>query len=245
MTRQRPTKYPGVFEDEETGRCGYVFWYRDPKDGTRKQRKRRGIAKLARDARDLRDEERRSITKGMYTPSRTTVAELFELDMELQLANGWLRSTTAEQYRRQFKLHVGPACGHMRAENLRSNHLDRLYGDMRKKGLASSTIRQTANMLSGVFKRAVKRGDLAENPCKRATHRRRTRTRRRHGRSLSCERFLRMTSCVLTWISRSGSCWPRRVSGGARRWLSHGTTSTSTPVSFMCVATPSWSKARS
>jgi integrase len=169
MTRQRPTRYPGVFEDEKTGEYGYVFWFRDPKTGARKQRKRRGVARRAIDARDKRDEERRAISKGTFAPSRLTVAELFERDLELQLENGWLRATTAEQYRRQFGLHAAPAFGHVRAQDLRADHLDRLFGDMRKKGLASSTVRQTANMLSGVFKRAVKRGDLAENPCKRAT----------------------------------------------------------------------------
>jgi len=112
----------------------------------------------------------RGVRVGTHAPpSKRTVAELFELDLNLQLDNGLLRATTAEQYRRQFKLHAGPAFGRLRAQDLRAEHLDRLFGNMRTKGLAASTARQLYNMLSGVFRRAVKRGDVETNPCKRAT----------------------------------------------------------------------------
>ena len=97
-----------------------------------------------------------------------TVAELFDRDLEIQLKSGWLRPSTAEQYRRQFATHVSPAFGRVRAQ-LRASRLDALYADMLDRGLAAPTVRQLHNALSGVFRRALKRGDLAVNPCQRAT----------------------------------------------------------------------------
>jgi integrase len=172
MTKRRATKYQGVQFNEGTRAYEY-YGVRDgsinPKTGKPRQLRKGGFASAA-DARDARAKVIRDVRAGTHAPSKKmTVAELFEADLDTQVANGWLRDTTAEQYRRQFRLHVGSAFGNLRAQGLRASHLDALYGNLRAKGLAPSTARQIHNMMSGVFSRALKRGDVAENVCKRAT----------------------------------------------------------------------------
>jgi integrase len=91
-----------------------------------------------------------------------------------------MKPTTAYTYRRLFGRHVKPRLGAMRAQELRSGDLDLLYGDMlagrrhharsrRGLGLKPGTVAAVHAMLSGVFSRAVKRGDLSSNPCRRAS----------------------------------------------------------------------------
>jgi integrase len=169
MTR-KSTRHPGIWIDTETGEYGYRTRAGvDAKTG-KSRWERKGGFRRERDALDALRKVKRALSTGEHAPpSRETVAELFDRDLEIQLANGWLRPSTGEQYRRQFATHVAPAFGHVRAQELRPSRLDALYGDMRAADLAPSTVRQCHNMLSGVFRRAVKRGELAMNPCQRAT----------------------------------------------------------------------------
>jgi len=96
-----------------------------------------------------------------------------------QRCDGKMRPATAEMYRRLFARYIREPLGGMLAQELRASHLDRLYGDMladgrrqarsrRGAGLMPGTVATTHAMLSGMFNRAMKRGDVPSNPCKRA-----------------------------------------------------------------------------
>src|SRR5262245_8062896 len=92
-----------------------------------------------------------------------------------------MRESTASGKRLLLNRNVASTTvGRMRAQDIRAVHLGRLYGDLladgrrqaideHGSGLAASTVRLVHSMLSAAFSRAVKRGDLASNPCSRAT----------------------------------------------------------------------------
>jgi integrase len=168
-----------VFKDPKTGKYGYVVDVAGPGQPRRQQR-RRGFAR-ERDALDALNKVARDVADGTHAaPSRVTVAELFEADCDTQVALGRWKPSTAYTNRRLFDRYVKPRLGGVRAQELRSGDLDRLYGDMlaagrrhargrRGSGLSAGTVATVHAMLSGVFTRAVKRGDVAVNPCRRAS----------------------------------------------------------------------------
>jgi hypothetical protein len=106
-------------------------------------------------------------------PTRVTVAELLETDNETQLALGDTQASTADTYRRHNETHVKPTIGNLRAADLTARDLNRLYADMRTGGrrpaVSAATVQLLHAMGSGAYTRAVKRGDLTDNPFKRAT----------------------------------------------------------------------------
>jgi integrase len=97
--------------------------------------------------------------------SDRTVAELLAADVQTQVKLGRLRSSTAENYRNVAGTLVNPAIGGVRAQDLRPGDLDRLYGDLLDRGLAPTSVHHVHTMMSGAFRRACKRQELATNPC--------------------------------------------------------------------------------
>lgn len=168
-----------VFKDPKTDKYGYVVDVAGPGQ-RRKQQRRRGFAR-ERDALDALNKVARSVADGVHAaPSKATVTELFELDRTTQVQLGKWKPGTAYTNQRHFDRHVAPRIGAMRAQEVRASDLNRLYGDMltdgrararsrRGSGLGPGTVAAVHALLSGVFTRAVKRGDVASNPCQRAT----------------------------------------------------------------------------
>jgi integrase len=123
----------------------------------------------------------RSVADGTHAPpSKLTVNELFETDLDTQTKLGRMKSSTAYTYRRLFDRYVKPRLGAVRAQDLRASDLDALYGDLLTGGRRHATIRRGAGLsagtvttvhavLSGMFSRGVKPGDVAVNPCRRAS----------------------------------------------------------------------------
>jgi integrase len=119
--------------------------------------------------------------QGTYVvPSKATVTELVEADLDTQVALGRMRTSTASGYRVLFGRNVAPTIGDLRAQDIDARRLNALYADLltsgrreaterRGKGLAPATVRLVHSLLSGCFARAVKAGSLAQNPCSRAT----------------------------------------------------------------------------
>jgi integrase len=119
--------------------------------------------------------------QGTYVaPSKATVTEFVEADLETQVALGRMRTSTASGYRVLFGRNVAPTFGDLRAQDVDARRLNALYTDLltngrreaterRGEGLAPATVRLVHSLLSGCFARAVKAGSLAQNPCSRAT----------------------------------------------------------------------------
>ncbi len=163
----------------EDGKYGYVVDVASPGQPRRQQR-RRGFAR-ERDALDALNKVARSVADGTHAPpSKLTVNELFETDLDTQTKLGRMKSSTAYTYRRLFDRYVKPRLGAVRAQDLRASDLDALYGDLLTGGRRHATIRRGAGLsagtvttvhavLSGMFSRGVKPGDVAVNPCRRAS----------------------------------------------------------------------------
>jgi integrase len=168
MTKRRRTKYQCVFFDEDAKTFGYVVDVAAP--GQPRDQQRKGGFARATDAHDAREKVRRAVRGGTFTPpSKLTVAELVEVDIETQLKLGKEKASSADTYRQALKRHIKPTIRNLRAQDLRASQLDALYGDLSAKGLSPATVNQVHTTLSGPFSRAVKRGDVAENPCRRAS----------------------------------------------------------------------------
>jgi integrase len=168
MTKRRRTKYQGVYFDEDAGTYGYVVDVAGP--GQPRDQQRKGGFEHAADARDAREKVRRAVRGGTYAPpSKLTVTELLEVDFETQLGLGRLRASTVDTYRQLVGRYIAPRVGSLRAQELRASQLDALYGDLLEKGLSPSTVDLVHSTGSGAFSRAVKRGDVTENPFRRAT----------------------------------------------------------------------------
>jgi integrase len=178
---RKPTKkFPGVYLNTTTTKYGYRTRVGVDETGKVKWQRREGF-ETARDAFEAKNKVSSSVRAGTHaTPKRTTVVELVEADLDTQVKLGRMRESTAAGKRELFNRNVKPTLGRMRAQDLRASHLDTLYADLlangRRRatarhgpGLGPSTVRLVHALLSGTFNRAVRRGDLATNPCARAT----------------------------------------------------------------------------
>lgn len=97
----------------------------------------------------------------------TTVAQL--LDAWLTHHGPSLEAGTAAGYRQTVAKHLRPALGDTLLAKLRPHHLDRLYSNLRAKGLAPKTIRNIAGTLHAALGQAVRWGWIARNPADSAT----------------------------------------------------------------------------
>src|SRR5215211_2128980 len=71
---------------------------------------------------------------------------------------------TYATHRQQVRSHVAPAIGRIKLEALRKAHVDRLYSDLLRSGLAPSSVRRVHAVLHAALEEAV-RGDLiSRNP---------------------------------------------------------------------------------
>jgi hypothetical protein len=254
MTKR--TRHPGIFWDEKTRKYGYVIRVgTDPKTGKDKWQRRRGFA-WQKEAINARNRVARAVRDGTHAPpKRTTVAELLAGDFDTQLKLGKMRPSTADGYRRLLDWYVRPAFGGLRAQELRASHLDAFYAELladgrrqdrsqRKPGLSAATVRLIHSMLSGAFARAVKRGDVAANPCQRATPPAPQTPETVSWSLAELQAFLahdevRADPDAALWRLLAATAY-----GAAKRSPSDGTTSTSTPGSSAYGAKRSWSAAR-
>ena len=75
---------------------------------------------------------------------------------------------TYATHRQQVRSHIAPVLGRLKLENLRKAHVDRLYADLLRSGLAPSSVRRVHAVLRAALEEAV-RGDLIpRNPAAHA-----------------------------------------------------------------------------
>jgi integrase len=94
---------------------------------------------------------------------KTTVEEHFEL---------WLDSTVKDRvsdrtlldYKEKVKLHINPAIGNIRLDKLNTDHLDKMFIELKEKNLSPRSIRYIYTVLNSGLKHAVKRNKIYRNP---------------------------------------------------------------------------------
>jgi integrase len=72
------------------------------------------------------------------------------------------------RYAQVLQMHVIPALGEKRLQQLSATEIDRLYEDLERKELASRTQHQTHSVLNSLLNAAVRKGLLTTNPINRA-----------------------------------------------------------------------------
>lgn len=145
-------------------------WLSDPATGSGFRRKT--------DAEDYLLEVTGAMRLGTFVePSTITVAEY--ADRWLGLQAGRLKPSTLASYRRNLRVHVLPALGEVRLQQITPDMLDGLYVQLlasgkRVKGkdpapLSSRTVRYIHTIVGAMLGDAVKKGVLVRNPADAAT----------------------------------------------------------------------------
>lgn len=75
-----------------------------------------------------------------------------------------LKPQTMRSYRSKTARYIIPMIGRRRLTDLRAEHIEAMYDQMRADGLAEATIRQTHAILAGALKDAVRADKLSYNP---------------------------------------------------------------------------------
>lgn len=103
-------------------------------------------------------------------PSRLTVGE-YLVQRWLPMKRESLRHSTYDSYRRNIELHILPALGHVRLQQLTADQLDRFYADQlaggrltgKTPGLAPKTVRHLHTVLHRALADAVRKNLVARN----------------------------------------------------------------------------------
>lgn len=75
-----------------------------------------------------------------------------------------LKPQTMRSYRSKVRLYIVPMIGRRKLTDLRAEHIETMYDQMRADGKAEATVRQTHAILLGAMKDAVRADRLAYNP---------------------------------------------------------------------------------
>lgn len=115
-----------------------------------------------KEARDLEARLRTEVGQGHHRDRDVTVAKLLER---------WVAHIEADRspltirgYRSKIDSYVLPAIGSKRLVKVTTSMLDRLYADLRARGLAPATVRQTHAILRRAFAQAERWGWVTKNP---------------------------------------------------------------------------------
>ncbi len=95
-------------------------------------------------------------------PSKLTLCE-YLLDRWLPGRSPSLRPSTFDSYRRNIELHVEPALGHVRLQQLSADHLDRFYAELLQSGLAPKTVRNIHTLVRKSLHDALRKNLVVRN----------------------------------------------------------------------------------
>lgn len=75
--------------------------------------------------------------------------------------------TVRENYADVLRVRVLPKIGHLKITAIRATHIDKILKDEQAEGKAPKTVRMTFTVINSVFRYAVKKQYVRENPCLR------------------------------------------------------------------------------
>ena len=170
-------RIPGVFEIGYTDSDGKRRW--QTVLGNVEDAEAERSAKLAKMGRGER-----------VAPARLTLAEFTAGWLDEQ--EGRLRPKTLVSYEGQLRRHVLPTLGHRRIGEITTDHVAQLVAVMERKGYAAWSISGMLGALSGVLRRAVRRGLIPTNPVSGLQRDERPRTRQKEKRILATREIERL-----------------------------------------------------
>jgi integrase len=175
MAKTEKTRYPGIYRRHRTScgggkdcGCPYQATVWSARDGKliRKQFDHLGPA------RTWRDDASGAVRAGkLSAPKRTTVAEALDeylAGMEagtiLDRSGKSYKPATCRSYKRAAERRLKPALGRMRVSDVRRRDVQDLVDTLRATGVSASTIHNTLDPLRAVYRRAVRRDEVAIDP---------------------------------------------------------------------------------
>lgn len=136
-----------------------------PNGGT----KRKSLyGRTQKEAKAKLDAARRDRDRGVLVATSPTVAAWMAEWLEKKKRPPKpLKPQTWNGYESKVRTYIVPTLGKRRLSDLKPSHIEALYDDMRAKGLAESTVRQTHAILQKALKDAVRLGHLGVTPIAR------------------------------------------------------------------------------
>ena len=116
---------------------------------------------------DFAREFEKRVKEGKYlTGDKLTLSRFVEIWTE-EWAIKNLTTVGLEDYQRLLNGRVLDKLGNMKLSKITALHIQSVYDELEKGGLAPATIRKTNTALNSVFKYAFRMGTIKENPCDR------------------------------------------------------------------------------
>lgn len=127
---------------------------------------------------------------------------------------------------------LSSSIGRLTLERVRASHVEGWVVELRRKGLAESTVRSAYTILRAVLDTAVRNGALASNPAAVVRRPRVTAKEAAHLTPAEVAELLRAAQD--TRYARCSRCWCTPACATVRRWLCSGRTSTWTRACCGC-----------
>lgn len=138
-----------------------AYWWVDgPHDSV--QKSKGGFATKGEAQKYLNDTLQAMQVGQLAEPSKMRTGE-YLLHRWLPSRRASVRPSTYDSYRRSLDLHVVPAIGQIKLQNLRPDHLDTFYADLLEGGLAPKTVRNVHTMLHKALKDAMRKNLVVRN----------------------------------------------------------------------------------
>ncbi|MEH2960089.1 tyrosine-type recombinase/integrase [Candidatus Merdisoma sp. JLR.KK006] len=96
-------------------------------------------------------------------PDKVTVDSWFKVWKEEYAANS-MRENTLAHVGSMYKYHIKPEIGHMKMQDVRTEHIQMLLNKMKKQEYSSDFIKRVKNVVSQMFKQAYRNDMIMRNP---------------------------------------------------------------------------------
>ncbi len=141
---------------------------RDPATGRRRRIVRRHRGRKA-EAEEILTQLLSELRQGSYVePSRVTVAEWLHTWL-CDYKKLEIRPTTWESYESLARVHLVPAVGAIYLQDLRPEHLQKLYNDKLEEGKSARTVRYIHHVINSALNQAVKNRLIQHNVAEATT----------------------------------------------------------------------------
>lgn len=108
------------------------------------------------------------IEHGIFAkPDRVTVESWFKVWKEEYAASS-MRENTIAHIDSMFRYHIKPEIGHMKMQDVRTEHIQMLLNKMKKQEYSLGFIKRVRNVLSQMFKQAYRNDMIMRNPVENA-----------------------------------------------------------------------------
>lgn len=108
------------------------------------------------------------IDHGIFAkPDRVTVDSWFKVWKE-EYASNSMRENTLAHVDSMYKYHIKPEIGHMKMQDIRTEHIQMLLNKMKKQEYSTDFIKRVRNVVSQMFKQAYRNDMVMRNPVENA-----------------------------------------------------------------------------